>query len=113
MSASEIWSRYVRYIGAGAVATAGILTVLTNFPTMAGAFLAVVRGVGGGPGEAGGDSAGPVARTGRDLPGTFVFGGIAVVVLAAALVPGIFSGHMGPLPRAGCAAGAGRSEQRR
>ena len=45
MSAGEIWSRYVRYIGAGAVATAGILTVLRNLPTMAGAFLAVIRGV--------------------------------------------------------------------
>ena len=50
MSAGEIWSRYVRYVGAGAVATAGILTVLKNFPTMAGAFLAVVRGVRGGRG---------------------------------------------------------------
>ncbi len=104
MSAGEIWSRYVRYIGAGAVATAGILTVLKNFPTMASAFLAVVRGVRGGRDGAKG---GPVARTDRDLPGGFVFGGIAVVVLAAALVPGIFSGHMGQLPRAVCAAGVG------
>jgi putative OPT family oligopeptide transporter len=107
MSAGEIWSRYVRYVGAGAVATAGILTVLRNFPTMAGAFLAVVRGVRGGRGGARGDSSGPVARTDRDLPGGFVFGGIALVVLAAALVPGIFSGHMGQLPRAVCAAGVG------
>ncbi|HSB63406.1 MAG TPA: oligopeptide transporter, OPT family, partial [Thermoanaerobaculia bacterium] len=107
MSAGEIWSRYVRYIGAGAVATAGILTVLKNFPTMAGAFLAVVRGVRGGRGGAKGDASGPVPRTDRDLPGGFVFGGIALVVLAAALVPGIFAGHMGPLPRAVCAAGVG------
>ncbi len=106
MSTGEIWSRYVRYIGAGAVATAGILTVLRNFPTMAGAFLAVVRGVRGGRG-ARGDEAGAVPRTDRDLPGGFVFGGIALVVLAAALVPGIFAGHMGPLPRAVCAAGVG------
>ena len=106
MSAGEIWSRYVRYIGAGAVATAGILTVLKNFPTMAGAFLAVVRGVRGGRGGARGE-AGPVARTDRDVPGGFVFGGIAVVVVAAALVPGIFAGQMGQLPRAVCAAGVG------
>src|SRR6185295_10580061 len=32
MSAAQIWSRYVRYIGAGAVATAGLLTVLKNLP---------------------------------------------------------------------------------
>jgi uncharacterized oligopeptide transporter (OPT) family protein len=30
MSSGDIWSRYVRYIGAGAVATAGILTVLRS-----------------------------------------------------------------------------------
>jgi sodium transport system permease protein len=54
MSAGEIWSRYVRYIGAGAVAAAGILTVLKNLPTMAGAFLAVIRGVRGGGAHAGG-----------------------------------------------------------
>ncbi len=32
MGVGDIWSRYVRYIGAGAVATAGILTVARNFP---------------------------------------------------------------------------------
>ena len=45
MSAGDIWSRYVRYIGAGAVATAGILTVLRGLPTMVGAFAAVARGM--------------------------------------------------------------------
>lgn len=102
MSAGEIWSRYVRYIGAGAVAAAGILTVLKNLPTMAGAFLAVIRGVRGGGAHAGGRE-----RTDRDLPGSFVFGGIAAVVLVAGLVPGVFAGGMGPLQRAVCAAGVG------
>ena len=45
MRAGDIWSRYVRYIGAGAVATAGILTVLRGLPTMVGAFAAVARGM--------------------------------------------------------------------
>ncbi|MBK9062821.1 MAG: oligopeptide transporter, OPT family [Acidobacteria bacterium] len=102
MTAGQIWSRYVRYIGAGAVATAGILTVLRNLPTMAGAFLAVIRGVRGGGAHAGGRE-----RTDRDLPGWFVFGGIAAVVLVAGLVPGVFAGGMGPLQRAVCAAGVG------
>jgi OPT family oligopeptide transporter len=43
MSSGDIWSRYVRYIGAGAVATAGILSVLRGLPAMAGAFLAIAR----------------------------------------------------------------------
>ncbi|RMF54559.1 MAG: oligopeptide transporter, OPT family [Calditrichaeota bacterium] len=34
MSPHEIWTRYVRYIGAGAVATGGIITVIKSLPTM-------------------------------------------------------------------------------
>ena len=104
MSASDIWSRYVRYVGAGAVATAGVLTVLRNLPTMGGAFMAVVHGLRS---SGGGAHGGATARTERDLPGGFVVGGILAVVLVAALVPGVFAGDMGPLQRAVCAAGVG------
>ena len=103
MSAGDIWSRYVRYIGAGAVATAGILTVLRGLPTMAGAFMAVARGMQGGDGRGGG----PVERTDRDVPGGFVFGGVALVVLTAAFVPGVFAGDMSAMQRAVLAAGVG------
>ena len=103
MDAADIWSRYVRYIGAGAVATAGILTVLRGLPTMVGAFAAVARGVRGGPGTA----SDPSDRNDRDLPGAFVLGGIATVVLVAGLVPGVFAGDMSPPQRAVLAAGVG------
>jgi putative OPT family oligopeptide transporter len=104
MTADDIWSRYVRYIGAGAVATAGILTVLRGLPTMAGAFTAVVRGIR----RAGtGIAEGPVDRTERDMPAWFVVGGIGLVVLVAALVPGVFAGDMAPLQRAVLSAGVG------
>ena len=104
MSASEIWSRYVRYIGAGAVAVAGILTVLKNLPTMGGAFAGVVRGLSRRRRtEVRSLGAGPAAD--RDLPGTFVIGGILFVIAVAAFVPGVFAGNMGPVPRAVCAAG--------
>jgi putative OPT family oligopeptide transporter len=102
MSAGDIWSKYVRYIGAGAVATAGILTVLRGLPTMAGAFFAVARGVRGS-----GVGAGGIERTDRDLPGGFVLGGVALVVLVAGLVPGVFAGEMGGVQRAVLAAGVG------
>jgi len=105
MSADQIWSRYVRYIGAGCVATAGILTVLRGLPTMAGAFMAVARGLRRR--DAASSEAGPVERTDRDLPPAFVIGGIVFVVAVAALVPGIFAGGMSPLQRAVCAAGVG------
>ena len=103
MDAGAIWERYVRYVGAGAVATAGILTVARGLPTMAGAVMAVARGLRG----SGGRGQGPVERTDRDLPAGFVFGGVAAVVAVAALVPGVFAGDMGGAKRAVLAAGVG------
>ena len=99
MSTGDIWARYIRYIGAGAVATAGILTVLRNLPTMAGAFVAVLRGMRKGT------AAAEATAQDRDLPGGFIAAAIAAVVLIVALVPGVLAGDMGPGARAICAAG--------
>jgi putative OPT family oligopeptide transporter len=104
MTAEEIWGRYVRYIGAGAVATAGILTVLRGLPTMAGAFIAVAKGIRRRAASA---LEAVVPDTDRDLPGAFVFGTVLFVVAVTALVPGIFGGGMSLLPRLVCAAGVG------
>jgi putative OPT family oligopeptide transporter len=102
MSANEIWARYVRYIGAGAVAAGGIIAVMRGLPSMAGAFMAVARGIRGRDAT---EPSGTAGDTDRDLPGGFVIGTIVLVVAIAALVPGIFAGNMGPLQRAICAAG--------
>jgi putative OPT family oligopeptide transporter len=104
MGASDIWSRYVRYIGAGAVAVAGLLTVVKNLPTMGGAFAGVVRSLSRKRRKEV-ESFGPGPATDRDLPGSFVVGAILFVIAVAAFVPGVFAGGMGPLPRAVCAAG--------
>ena len=104
MTANEIWGRYVRYIGAGAVAAAGIITVMRGLPTMMGAVVAVGRGLRR---ETRPDAPAAVPSTDRDLPATFVIGTIVLVVAVAAIVPGVFAGNMGPLPRAICAAGVG------
>ena len=101
MSASDIWSRYVRYIGAGAVAVAGILTVAKNLPTMGSAFSGVLRGLRGNRTS----GAGARLATDRDLPGAFVVGAVLFVIAVAALAPGVFAGGMSPLQRAICAAG--------
>jgi putative OPT family oligopeptide transporter len=103
MDAGDIWARYVRYIGAGAVATAGILTVLRGLPAMAGAITSVARGVRSDSGA----TAGVTERTDRDLPGAFIFGGVATVVLVAGLVPGVFAGEMTAVQRAVLATGVG------
>jgi len=100
MDADGIWKRYVRYIGAGAVATGGLLTVLRNLPTMVGAFGAVVRGL-----RRGADVSAGSERTDRDLPAWFTAAGMAFVIGATALVPGIFGGGMGLGPRLVCACG--------
>ena len=103
MSAGQIWGRYVRYIGAGAVATAGILTVLKNLPLMAGAARAVIRGLLQTKQQSSAGAA--VPATDRDLPPAFIAAGILLVVLISAFVPGVFAGGMGTGPRLVCAAG--------
>jgi putative OPT family oligopeptide transporter len=86
MSPSQIWSRYVRYIGAGAVATAGIITLIRSIPVMISSFRIGAAQLGA---RVGGDSA-PTQRTGSDLPLRVV--GIGVVAIAAVLifVPQVF-----------------------
>ena len=89
MSASEIWTRYVRYIGAGAVATAGIITLLRSLPIMMQSFrigseeLRVRVSQDSGPAEA-------VTRTDNDLPLRFVGFALLTVALVLALVPQVF-----------------------
>src|SRR5207253_2690294 len=95
MSPGEIWSRYVRYIGAGAVAIAGICTVLRTLPSMARALAAVVRGLRATDGGR--------ASTARDLPGTVVLGGVGAVVAIVALVPGVLGGELTFVQRVVCA----------
>jgi putative OPT family oligopeptide transporter len=90
MAPDVIWKKYVKYIGAGAVAFAGILTVLRNLPSMFDAVRSVLRGLRSSTRQA--DEA--LDRTDRDLPGWFVVGGVFFVVLVAAFVPGVFSGGM-------------------
>jgi putative OPT family oligopeptide transporter len=107
MTTAQIWSRYVRYIGAGAVATAGLITVMKGLPTMYGALASVARGVARRPVGGGGAHAGASPATDRDLPPAFVAGGVLSVVLVAALVPGVFAGAMQPVQRLICAAGVG------
>jgi putative OPT family oligopeptide transporter len=94
LSAGQIWKMYVRYIGAGAVAAAGIAAVLKALPTMASSFAAVVRGLRGG--EAAG---GTGERTDRDVPAWVVVVVPALIVITLVAVPGLFAGNMTFVPR--------------
>lgn len=46
MSASEIWSNYIRYIGAGAVAAGGFISLIRSLPTIISSFKEAMGGFG-------------------------------------------------------------------
>ena len=86
MSAGEIWNRYVRYIGAGAVATGGLVTLIKSIPTMIESFRVGSR-------QLRERLAGPsveVGRTERELPLKVVGVGLLIVFGVLALVPQAF-----------------------
>jgi putative OPT family oligopeptide transporter len=85
MSPSKIWSQYIRYVGAGAVAAGGIITIVQTFPTMIRAFKASVKELA--------DRAGAQSkeRTDQDIPFKYVIIGVCVIIALIALVPTILS----------------------
>jgi putative OPT family oligopeptide transporter len=80
MTPSQIWSRYVRYIGAGAVATAGIITLIKSIPTMMESFKLGMKQMRAKDPEA-------VERTGIDLSFRVVGIGVLLVGLVLAIFP--------------------------
>ena len=90
MSASQIWTRYVRYIGAGAVAAAGIMTLVRSLPVMIESFRIGALELKGRVGMENGDAAVSTPRTSQDLPLRFVGIGILAVGLMLALVEAPF-----------------------
>ena len=89
MSPSLLWTRYVRYIGAGAVATAGLITLLRSVPLMIESFQFGARQIRERLSDTPGEPA--VPRTEQDLPLRVVGVGAALVFAVLALVPLAFS----------------------
>ncbi|MBI4855064.1 MAG: oligopeptide transporter, OPT family [Acidobacteria bacterium] len=89
MSASQIWSSYARYIGAGAVAVAGTITVLNSIPTMAKSLKAIIAGLSKKQTQAQGDD-----RLDTDLPSIVIIAGAAIVILALVFIPGLLAGSL-------------------
>jgi len=84
MSAGQIWTRYVRYIGAGAVATAGIITLIRSIPVMMESFKMGAKQLGKDTADV------SVKRTHQDLPLKVVGFGILAIVLVLTLFPTAF-----------------------
>jgi putative OPT family oligopeptide transporter len=97
MTAAQIWSRYVRYIGAGAVAAAGLVAVVKALPTMVSSFAAVMRGLRRGGVEVHDGETAP--RTDRDVPSWIVVVVPLAVVITLVGVPGLLAGNMAFGPR--------------
>lgn len=83
LDAWGIWSGYINYIGAGAVAVAGLITLVKTLPTLVRSIGDTARGLRGS--SVGGQ--GLVERTDRDIPFTSVILGVLALVLIIAFAP--------------------------
>jgi putative OPT family oligopeptide transporter len=76
MSPSDLWRTYVRPMGAGAVAAAGLITLLRTLPTIVGALTQGFKKTGTGK-----SAAVQPSRIEHDLPPVVVFGGSLLLIL--------------------------------
>ena len=83
MTPGQMWSAYIRYIGAGAVLASGLITLARTIPTIISSFRDSMRDFRA--------EAGAVARkrTENDLPAMFVLGGSLLLAVFLAVVPGL------------------------
>ena len=83
MSATDIYNNYVRFIGVGAIATAGIFGVIKSLRVIAGSFGIALRAFHG-------SGARETERTDRDIPLMSILFGIVAGALAVAIFFGRF-----------------------
>lgn len=81
--ASGIWSSYIRYIGAGALAAGGIISLIKSLPLIVRTFADAMKSLKGGVGSA------SAKRTEQDMNMKIVLGAILVLTLLVWLVPAI------------------------
>lgn len=87
LDAWRIWSSYIRYVGAGAVATGGFIGLAKSAPTIISSFRSALSGISGGGGSA--------KRTEKDVPLTWIIAGAILVFLLAWFLPMINVGPIG------------------
>ena len=80
---SSLWGNYLRYIGAGAVACGGVLSLVKSLPLIIRTFKDAMGDYAKGRGEA------STLRTEQDLPMKAVLLGVLVVAVVLWLVPAI------------------------
>ncbi len=80
--ASAIWSSYIRYIGAGALAAGGIISLVKSLPLIVSTFKDAVLGMAGSKNTSN-------ARTAQDINLKVVVAAIAVLTILVWLIPAI------------------------
>ncbi len=91
---SILWSKYVRYIGAGAVVAGGVINLCKAMPTIVHSFRDSFAEMRGGK-----EARSAVSRISEDLPISFVFIGISIafvviyLLLSFVIHPGHFFGN--------------------
>lgn len=75
-----LWGSFVRYIGAGAVAAGGIISLIKSLPLIVSTFSKAIKGFG---------HAGGTERTSRDLPLPGAMIGVACIAVLLCLIPSI------------------------
>ena len=80
--ASAIWSSYIRYIGAGALAAGGIISLIKSLPLIVRTFRDAIKGMKSGA-DAGND------RTNQNISMKIVLIAIAILTIIVWLVPAI------------------------
>lgn len=78
-----LWGTYVRYIGAGAVATGGVISLVKSFPMIVRTFKATMATFG----KKSEETATVLPRTQQDLPMPLVIGLVIALVLLIWLLP--------------------------
>jgi len=80
--AGGIWGSYIRYIGAGALAAGGIISLVKSIPLIVKTFRDAVKNMGG-------SKTGTLERTSTELDIKIVLGAIAALTIAVWLIPAI------------------------
>ncbi|HEX9578220.1 MAG TPA: oligopeptide transporter, OPT family [Myxococcales bacterium] len=91
MAPDDVWHQYILYIGAGAVAAGGIISLFKSLPTIVGGAMRGMKSLSGTTGKSG-----PL-RTDRDIPLWVVGVGSLAIVVVCALVPSFKINVLGSL----------------
>jgi putative OPT family oligopeptide transporter len=84
MNPGQLWSAYIRYIGAGGVLAAGLITLARTLPTIVASARGSLRDLAGTDTERT-----THARTERDIPMAVVLGGCLLLAVFLAVTPGL------------------------